>query len=253
MILLTRYKHCFKILNCPVAALCIALTFSILPAAADTVVIYGASGNIGSKIVSEALNRNHDVIGVSRNPATLTIEHSNFTAVQGDVTSLDSMLEIIDGTDAVIMAVRGNGTDNSAEQAVSNRASLTFIEASKQLGASTPRVIQVGNQATLYRNGVLGLDSGRYEKGTALYGRVRAHALLLDNYRASSHVKWTVASPSGSIKPGNRTGNYRVGGDEVLLNKNGKESGISEEDFAVAFIDEIEKPQAIGRRIAIGY
>lgn len=224
-----------------------------LPVAADTIVIYGASGNIGSKIVTEALNRDHEVIGVSRNPATLDIDQPNFTAVEGDVTSVDSMLGIIDDADAVIMSVRGNGSDNSAEQTVSNRASLTFIEAARRLGNTAPRVIRVGNQATLYRSGVLGLNSGRYEEGTALHGRVWAHALVLDNYRATSNVRWTVASPSGSIRPSERTGTYRLGDNDVLLDEDGEESGISEEDYAVALINEVENPRSIRKRIAVGY
>ena len=77
--------------------------------------------------------------------------------------------------------------------------------------------------------------------------------MVLDNYAGTPGLKWTVLSPSGTIAPGTRTGKYRVGGDEVLVDAGGKESGISQEDFAVAFIDEVEKPKAIGKRIAIGY
>ena len=84
-------------------------------------------------------------------------------------------------------------------------------------------------------------------------GRVWAHALVLDNYRATTDVEWTVASPSGSIGPGERTGRYRLGENDVLLDENGGESGISEEDYAVALIDEVENPRAIRRRIAVGY
>ena len=132
---LTRYLSTLCVLACVVT----------LPVAAETIVIYGASGNIGSKIVAEALNRDHDVIGVSRNPAALDIDQPNFTAVEGDVTSVDSMLGIIDGADAVIMSVRGNGSDNSAEQTVSNRASLTFIEAARRLGVAVRTVYRKVN------------------------------------------------------------------------------------------------------------
>lgn len=240
-----------KILS--VAALGLAAIFCCSFAAAANLVIYGASGNIGSKVVTEALNRGHHVIGVSRKPESLTVKHENFKAVKGDVTDLASMLEIIAGADAVIMSIRGNGADNSAEETVDNKASLVYIEAFKKLGAKTPRLLQTGNQATLFRNGVQGLNSGKYQEGSAFYGRVKAHQLVLDNYAATPGLKWTVLSPSGTIAAGARTGKYRVGGDEVLTDASGKESGISQEDFAVAFIDEVEKPKAIGKRIAIGY
>lgn len=222
-------------------------------ASAANLVIYGASGNIGSKIVAEALSRGHSVIGVSRKPESLAIKNPNFKAVKGDVTDLDSMLSIITGADAVIMSIRGNGADNSAEEEVDTKASLVYIAAARKLGSKAPRVIQVGNQATLYRNGVQGLKSGKYEEGSAFYGRVKAHQLVLDNYQAASGLKWTVLSPSGGIAPGTRTGHYRIGGDEVLTDASGKETGISQEDFAVAFIDEVEHPKAIGKRIGIGY
>ena len=233
--------------------LCLAAILCCAYASAANLVIYGASGNIGSKIVTEALNRGHNVIGVSRKPESLTVKHANFTAVKGDVTDLNSVLEIIAGADAVIMSIRGNGADNSAEETVDNKASLIYIDAFKKLGAKTPRLLQTGNQATLFRNGVQGLNSGKYQEGSAFYGRVKAHQLVLDNYAATPGLKWTVLSPSGTIAPGTRTGKYRVGGDEVLVDASGKESGISQEDFAVAFIDEVEKPKAIGKRIAIGY
>lgn len=228
-------------------------SLSAAPVFSANLVIYGASGNIGSKIVAEALNRGHHVIGVSRKPESLTINHPNFKAVKGDVTDLNSMMEIVTGADAVIMSIRGNGADNSAEEEVDNKASLVYIAAAAKLGNKTPRLLQVGNQATLYRNGVQGLNSGKYEEGTAFYGRVKAHQLVLDNYKAIPGLKWTVLSPSGTIAAGTRTGHYRIGGDEVLTDATGKETGISQEDFAVAFIDEVEKPKAIAKRIAIGY
>lgn len=235
------------------AALGVSLLLVSTSAGAANLVIYGASGNIGSRIAIEALNRGHKVTGVSRKPESLVFNHPNFRAVKGDVTDLESMLSIIAGADAVIMSIRGNGADNSAEEEVDNKGSLTYVAAARKLGAQAPRVLQVGNQATLFRNGVQGLKSGRYEAGSALYGRVAAHQLVLDNYKAVPGLKWTVLAPSSGIAPGKRVGEFRVGGEEVLLDPSGKESGISQEDFAVAFIDEIENPRAIGKRIGIGY
>ena len=246
------WLHAIRVASCALL-LSVTTIFTTTDAWAANLVIYGASGNIGSKIVAEALQRGHKVVGVSRKPESLTIKNANFSAVKGDVTDLNSMLNVIAGADAVIMAIRGNGADNSAEEEVDNKASLVYIAAAAKLGAKTPRLLHVGNQATLYRNGVQGLNSGKYQEGTAFYGRVKAHQLVLDNYQAVPGLKWTVLSPSGTIAPGTRTGTYRVGGDDVLTDTSGKETGISQEDFAVAFIDEVEKPKAIGKRIAIGY
>jgi len=221
---------------------------------ADTIVVYGASGNIGSKIVAEALDRGHSVIGVSRSPANLNVEHKNFSPVAGDVSNLDSMLEIIKDADAVVLSVRAAGPNNYPEETLNNRASKVFIAASRELGDSAPRVVQLGGGSTLFTNGVLGLDARPGEEGTRQHGLVWGHWLALQNYRATTSVKWTVISPSGSYdREGVRTGDYRQGWDETILNEEGRGSGISYLDMAKAVIDEIEDPKSIGRRMTVGY
>ena len=229
----------------------LAFGFSLSVQAAD-LVIYGASGNFGSDIVTEALSRGHNVKGVSRSPESLTVDHPNFTAVQGDVTDLDSVLEIITGADAVIMSLRGNGVDNSAEETATYKGAVTYIQASEILGDATPRVLQVGNQATLYQNGVTGYDAAmaedRYANNQPLHGRVYAHILIIDLYEAAD-LEWTLFAPSGSIGPGERMGNYRVG-DRML---SAAPTGISRDDYAISFIDEVENPKYIRQVISIGY
>lgn len=228
-------------------------TLGGMHANAADLVIYGASGNFGSDIVTEALARGHKVKGVSRSPERLTVEHPNFTAVKGDVSDLDSVLEIITGADAVLMSLRGNGSDNSAEETATYKGAATFIEAARILGDETPPVLQVGNQATLYRNGVKGFDAAmatnRYPEGTPLHGRVLAHLLIIELYEAEPDLHWTLFAPSGSIGPGERKGTYKVGGLEIGDNS----TGISQADFAIAFIDEVEKPQYPRKVISIGY
>ena len=112
----------------------------------------------------------------------------------------------------------------------------------------------MGGGTTLLSNGVLGLDGMGVEEGTAGHGRYYGHLLALQNYRAASDVRWTVVSPppGTALHPGERTGVFRLGEDEVLFGENG-EASVSEEDLAMAFINEIENPQSIGKRITIGY
>jgi putative NADH-flavin reductase len=230
----------------------VALCSSVHVTAAD-IVIYGASGNFGSDIVTEALERGHHVKGVSRSPQKLTVNHPNFTAVKGDVTDLNSVLEIITGADAVIMSLRGNGSDNSAEETATYKGAATYIQAARKLGGKAPRVLQVGNQATLYSDGVIGFERGvaqkRYSEGSAMYGRVKAHLLVVDLYQAEPDLLWTLFAPSGSIGPGERKGTYKIGSQKI----DGRGTGISQKDFAIAFIDEVEKPTAIQKVISIGY
>ena len=222
---------------------------------ADTIVVYGASGGIGSKVVEEALNRGHSVIGVSRTPEKLSYQNSNFSAVKGDVSNIESMLEIIDGADAVVISVRAAGPNNYPEETLNYRASKTFITASRQLGEDkAPRVIHMGGGSTLFNDGVLGLDARPGTEGEGLHGLVWGHWLALQNYRATTSVKWTVISPSGQYdREGPRTGKYQTGWDESLKDPNGERLGnISYRDTAVAVVDEIEKPKSIKRRMTIG-
>jgi len=126
-------------------ARCVVFCVFLSPAAiAETIVIYGASGTLGSKIVTEALNRDHEVIGVSRNAGSMTLDHENFSTTSGDVTDVDSMVGIIADADVVIISVNGNGEGNRPENAIVNRAAQTFIAAAERLGDDAPRVIQMG-------------------------------------------------------------------------------------------------------------
>ena len=235
-------------------ARCVALCLFLSSAAhAETVVIYGASGNLGSKIVSEALNRGHDVIGVSRNAESMTVNHENFSATSGDVTDVDSMFGIIADADVVIISVNGNGDGNLPENAIVNRAAQTFIAAAEVLGDDAPRVIQMGGGYTLYRDGTLMVETLDLEPGHARHGIYYGHIAAISHYQ-SSDVEWTVISPppGAALHPGERTGVFRIGEDEVIVSDNG-EASISQEDLAVLFINEVEDPQSIGKRITIGY
>jgi hypothetical protein len=222
-------------------------------AISSTIVLYGATGNIGSKILTEALDRGHKVIGVSRTPESITVKHPNFSSVKGDASDLQSMLSIIKGADTVIFSVRGSGPHNYPEESLDYVASKVFIQAARQLGTEAPRVIHLGGGSTLFNKGVLALDTRPSTEGTAQHGLVWGHWLALQNYRATTAVKWTVVSPSGGYDTeGPRTGKYRQGWDEVLVDETGKSKPISHRDMAVAIIDEIEKPKAIKRRMTIG-
>jgi len=223
-----------------------------LSAIAATVVVYGASGRVGDIIVNEALSRGHEVIGVSRNPATLMNDHPQFSAVAGDVTQLDSMLEIIPDADVVILSLRGIGPNNAPEEATVSIAAETFLQAADRLGDAAPHVIQVSGGTTLWADGVWGLDDPTLEPGTARHGGYFGHWRAIEIYRASVGVKWTVMTPPpGAMSPAGRTGEYRLGEDDILFDAEG-ESFISTEDFAAAIIDEAETRASMGKRVTVG-
>lgn len=220
---------------------------------ADTFVIYGASGNVGSLIVEEALRRGHEVVGVSRNPESLQIENTHFSAARGDVTDPDSIVATVQGADAVIIAVGGVGPGNTPEEAVAFRGAEAYIETASRLGDATPYVIQVGSGTTLNTNGVLVFETLDIEPGTPVHGLFQGHWLALEAYRHSTGFDWTVMSAAyGSIMGrGEYTGRYRLGDQETLFDRNGS-SSLSKEDYAIAVIDMAESHTVTGKRVAVG-
>ena len=229
------------------------LGFFVPSAFADTFVIYGASGNVGGLIAEEALNRGHSVVGVSRNPEGLQHPNPNFSAVQGDVTDPDSIVETVSGADAVIIAVGGVGPDNLPEQAYAYLGAEAYIEAASRLGDATPYLVQVGSGTTLNTNGVRVFNTLDLEVGTFLHGLFQGHWLALEAYRESEGFNWAVMSAAyGAIMgQGEITGSYRLGDQETLFNRHGS-SMLSREDFAIAVIDMAESHTVTGKRVAVG-
>ena len=233
------------------------LALLVLPAtqaAADNFIVFGASGEIGGAIVEEALSRGHDVLGVSRDPARLNNDHANFSGARGDVTDVDSIVELVPGADAVIIAVAGVGADNSPDSATTFRAASAYIEAAGRLGDDAPHVIQVGGGTTLFTNGQWGLTDPELapEPGTPRHGQYFGHWQAIEAYQASEGVTWTVLSGNrGAMQPGERTGRYRLGHDETLFDSQGG-TFLSTPDYAIAVIDVAENHEPIGRRAAVG-
>jgi putative NADH-flavin reductase len=232
----------------------LSLLGAFVPSAfADTFVVYGASGNVGSLIVEEALARGHEVVGVSRNPESLQIDNAHFSSARGDVTDPDSIVTTVRGADAVIIAVGGVGPGNTPEEAIAFRGANAYIEAASRLRDATPYVIQVGSGTTLNTNGVRVLDTLDIQPGTPVYGLFQGHWLALEAYRHSTGFDWTVMSAAyGSImERGEYAGCYRLGDQETLLDQNGS-SLLAKEDYAIAVIDMAESHTVTGKRVAVG-
>ena len=241
---------------CAMLMMIVAGVWQSAPAEPQTVVIYGASGNIGKKIVAEALHRGHTVIGVSRTPDQLKVKNDSFSAVAGDVTDVDSVTKTIAGADAVVVSVQGTADGNRAADTVHAKSSVAVIAAAVELGDAAPRIVQVGGATTMV-NGRYVMDAEiphlgfEAPPGSATYAMLFGHWIALQNFR-DSNIKWSVATPSGTIKPGERTGTFRLGAESRITDSSGN-SHISQQDFAAAIIDELESPAFIGRRFNVGY
>jgi len=221
-------------------------------------IVYGATGRVGSRVVDEALNRGHRVIAVSRDLARVKQKHENLSAVQGNVLDPESVAALVNGQDVVVVSVRGSiDKSKDPEKTVHRVAAEVVVGVLRDMGESAPRLIFVGGAGSLeVKPGVLYADNipwlMRVVMPRSLRQEIDGHILTLEYLRNVDDVRWTYISPAKKFGPGKRTGIYRIGGDQMLEDEKGK-SKISMEDFSVALIDEAENAQFIGKRFSVAY
>ncbi|MBT9330049.1 NAD(P)-dependent oxidoreductase [Paracidobacterium acidisoli] len=209
------------------------------------IVLYGASGMIGSRVLTELVQRGHKVTAVVRDPSRVP-SGSAVTVVKGDMTDAADVAAKLKGADAVISAYSpGAGTESLLLS-----ATHALINGARQAGVK--RVLVVGGAGSLFvAPGISLIDSGHLPeeyKAIAI-----AHADALDILRnAASDLEWTYLSPAAFIQPGERTGTFRLGTDSLLADAQGN-SRISAEDYAIALVDELEHPQHIRQRFTAAY
>jgi putative NADH-flavin reductase len=212
------------------------------------IAVLGGGGMIGQRIVREALSRGHEVTVVVRDPSKVADAHELLRVVRGDVLDSGSIAKLVADRDVVVSAA---GTARAAEPDYSlyRAAAESLLSALRGLGDGAPRLIVVGGVGSLLDEaGELILDHVPEDRRPEHLGQKAA----LDLYRTVSDVPWTYVSPPGRILPGERTGSYRTGGDELVVGSDGV-SSISMEDYAVAVVDEAETPRHVGRRFTVGY
>ena len=213
------------------------------------VVLIGASGFVGSAILKEALDRNHSVTAVVRHPERITMAHKNLIVKQGDVSHKNVVAEASNGADAVISAYNpGWKNPNIAADTIS--VYRTILDGVRQSGVK--RFLVVGGAGSLFISpGKRLMDSGVIPDSFLPPVRALAGFYLID-LQAEKIIDWVFFSPAGILEPGQRTNNFRLGKDDLIVNSNG-DSKISVQDYAVAMIDELEKPAHHRERFTIGY
>ena len=214
------------------------------------IVLFGATGNVGRRVAAEALSRGHEVVGVVRDPATGAASDARIRLVKGDATNADSVAELVRGADAVVSAIspRTNARGLAAPSLVQNARAI--IAGLGRTGVK--RVLFVGGAGSLeVAPGRQLVDQPGFPeayKAEALEGRE-----ALEVWRAEGGgLDWSFLSPAAEIAPGERTGRYRTTGDQLLLDAAGR-SFITFEDYAVAVLDELERPRHIRRRFGVAY
>jgi uncharacterized protein len=201
------------------------------------VALIGATGRVGSRLLAELVSRGHAVTAIARHPEK-TPAQPGVTAKRGDVFDKQGLAALLSGQNAVISAVRFSDSDPRI-----------LIDAVKAAG--TRRYLVVGGAGSLeVAPGQKLIDTPTFPP--AYKPEAGKGGEFLTILRAEKELDWTFLSPSAVIEPGQRTGKFRLGGDQLLTDATGK-SSISFEDFAVAMVDELEKPAHSRRRFTVGY
>lgn len=201
-----------------------------------SIALLGATGNVGSRLLDEALSRGHQVNALVREPARLA-PRADLTVVAGDVKDPQAA-KALSGHDVLISSLR-----------FADIAPDTLIDFARATGI--PRLLIVGGAASLSLP-----DGSRLFDAPAFPAEYRSEAgagiATLDALRGVSDLDWVFVSPQMVFAPGSRTGRFRLGEDALLFDTAG-DSHISYEDFAVALLDEVERPVHHRSRFTVGY
>lgn len=207
------------------------------------IVVYGATGRTGSRVIHELLSRGHKPTAVVRDMD----KAQSFAGVaikEDDLSDIAKIAETTQGADAVVSAYAPPPDNTDLLIEVTERQVLGL----KQAGSA--RLIVVGGAGGLYvAPGVTLIDSGHLPE--AWLPIAKSHVRALDVLK-SSDIDWTYFAPAAFFEPGERTGKFRLGTDTLISDSAGQ-SKISMEDYAIALVDELENPQHRRQRFTIGY
>jgi uncharacterized protein len=217
------------------------------------VAILGSTGFIGASILTEALSRQElQITAIVRDPAALN-PHDRLTIVKGDIANGDSLAASLRGHDALIHAFHpGRAADMADVYDQSVVGHEAIIAATRAAGV--PRLVCVGGAASLMTpEGKEYLDSSHWDKEfdpyrNAILGTRALYYLL----KPVTDFDWVFLAPSAWLRPGERTGIFRTAKDDMLFAADGT-SSISNEDYALALIDEVITPKHHHERFTVGY
>ena len=200
------------------------------------IALIGATGNAGSRILAELSRRGHAITAVARHPEKVPAL-TGVTSLKADANDVAGLAAVLKGHDVVISSVHFTASDPRK-----------LVEAVHASGVS--RYLVVGGAGSLeVAPGVKLIDTPEFP---AIYkAEAAAGGVFLDLLRNETGLDWTFLSPSALFVPGERSGKFRLGGDQLLSNEKG--SSISFEDYAIALADEIEKPAHSRQRFTVGY
>ncbi len=211
------------------------------------ITVLGATGNAGSRVVAEALSRGHEVTAVVRESGVTNNLPTGIKILTGDAGNVEDVTEVSAGQDVVISAIR----PASGHESDIIPTTRSLMDGLAQTGV---RLLVVGGASTLTVPNTKGrtvIEDSNYLPVSARHiGKASADQLKV--CLAESRVDWAYLSPAAQFEPGDRTGNYRLGTDELLIDAEGI-SKISMEDAAIVLLDEAERPKHHQTRFTVAY
>ena len=201
------------------------------------IALIGASGFIGQAILAEAATRQHEVTAIARHPQKIP-SHEGVRPLAADVSQRSALQAAVADQDLVILSIKYAGIQTQP-----------LLRALKETGV--PRLLAVGGAGSLINpTGVQVVDCADFPiewKAEAV--AARDFLLLLQQEK---ELEWSYLSPSAIIEDGKRTGRFRLGRDQLLIDERG-DSRISIQDYAIALLDEAERPAHRRQRFTVGY
>ncbi len=210
------------------------------------VTVFGATGNVGREVVTEAVRRGHEVTAVSREPGRAPAPPPGVRTRAGDAGRVDDVVDATRGQDVAISATRP-AAGREGELVDTTAALLAGLARTGVRGL----IVGGAGSLTVPREETLVADDPRYVPA-AWRGIAMAGIAQLDVCRADDRADWTYVSPPALLVPGKRTGRYRLGADELLVDSAGR-SVISVSDFAVVLVDEAERGRYRRTRFTAAY
>ncbi|MDB5965311.1 MAG: 3-beta hydroxysteroid dehydrogenase [Polaromonas sp.] len=212
------------------------------------IALIGATGFVGSPLLTELLSRGHRVTVLARHPGKLAAQ-AGLTVVAADALQAGQVAAAVAGHDAVVSAYNPGWKEPRIHD-LHLQASQAIVQGVKDAGVK--RLLVVGGAGSLYvAPGLQLVDTpafpAEYKQG-ALAARE-----ALNQLRTETSLDWSFISPPILLAPGTRTGTYRLGADEPLPGADGQPSGISVADLAVAIVDELEAPQHLKKRFTVAH
>lgn len=211
------------------------------------IALIGGTGFVGSAVLEELLQRGHNVTALARQPAKYT-PRERLTVVQADVLQGGEVATAVEGHDAVVSAYNPGWKEPQIYD-LFLQGTRAIFDGVKRSGVK--RLLVVGGAGSLFvAPGVQGVDTPQFPAEWKQGALAARDALNL--IRQETTLDWSFLSPAMLLAPGPRTGRFRIGADDVLMDGD-KPAGISVADLAVAIVDEIETPRHLKKRFTVAY